>query len=184
MATASTAPRRQRSDGARSRETILRAAAQLATVDGIEGLSIGRLADHIGMSKSGLFAHFGSKEELQLAAIETAERIYADDVVAPAMAEQDGLPRLEALCDGFLSHVERRVFPGGCFFASVAAELDPRPGPVRDRIAEVARSWLTLLTQTVAEAQRRRELAGELEPEQVAFELNAFLALGNSLYQL
>src|SRR4051812_13335396 len=117
MATASTAPRRQRSDGARSRETILRAAAQLATVDGIEGLSIGRLADHIGMSKSGLFAHFGSKEELQLATVEKAQEVYEADVIKPAIEAAEGLERLEALCERFLSHVEREVFPGGCFFA-------------------------------------------------------------------
>src|SRR5215217_6915889 len=84
------APRRTRSDGRRSREKILVAAAQLATVEGIDGLSIGRLAEDIGMSKSGLFAHFGSKQELQLAAIDTAERIFTDDVLAPAMAESDG----------------------------------------------------------------------------------------------
>src|SRR3954451_21485863 len=104
MATeASTPARRQRSDGARSRETILRAAAQLATVEGIDGLSIGRLADHIGMSKSGLFAHFGSKEGLQLATVEKAQEVYDADVAAPALAEPDGVRRLEALCERFVS---------------------------------------------------------------------------------
>jgi AcrR family transcriptional regulator len=173
-----------RSDGRRSREKILLAAAQLATVEGIDGLSIGRLADHIGMSKSGLFAHFGSKEELQLAAISTAEEIFIADVVAPAQAEPEGLPRLEALCERFLSHVGRRVFPGGCFFASVAAELDTRPGRVRDRIAEVARGWMALLTEAGSAAQQHGELAASLEPRQLAFELDALLSLGNSLFLL
>jgi AcrR family transcriptional regulator len=176
--------RRSRSDGRRSREKILLAAAQLATVEGIDGLSIGRLADHIGMSKSGLFAHFRSKQDLQLAAIDTAERIFSDDVLAPAMAEPDGLPRLEALCDRFLSHVGRRVFPGGCFFASVAAELDTRPGPVRDRVTDVARTWMALLVNAAAEAQRRGQLDPDLDPEQLGFELDAFLSLGNALFLL
>src|SRR3954447_13626233 len=111
-----TAQRRTRSDGERSRATILSAAAKLATVDGLEGLSIGRLADHIGMSKSGLYAHFGSKEELQLAAIETASAIFEADVIAPAEQGATPLDKVQLLCEQFLSHVERRVFPGGCFF--------------------------------------------------------------------
>jgi AcrR family transcriptional regulator len=176
--------RRSRADGRASRERILVTAAQLATVEGIDGLSIGRLAEHIGMSKSGLFAHFGSKEELQLAAIETAEEIFVADVVAPAMAEQPGLGRLEALCERFLSHVGRRVFPGGCFFASVAAELDTRPGPVRERVVTVARGWLDLLCSSVADAQERGQLDATLAPRQLGFELDAFLALGNALFLL
>src|SRR4051795_9979224 len=89
--------RRRRSDGARSHQAILHAAAQLATVEGLDGLSIGRLAEHIGMSKSGLFAHFGSKEELQLATVEKAQEVYDAEVIAPALAEPDGVQRLEAL---------------------------------------------------------------------------------------
>src|SRR5512134_233284 len=137
--------RRSRSDGERSRRAILDAAARLATVEGLDGLSIGRLADHIGMSKSGLYAHFGSKEELQLAAIDTAEAVFAADVVEPAAQYPDGLPRLHATCERFLSHVERGVFPGGCFFASVVAELDTRPGRPHDRVVQIARSWMGLL---------------------------------------
>ncbi|MEF2162646.1 helix-turn-helix domain-containing protein, partial [Pseudomonas aeruginosa] len=102
---------------------ILHTAARLATVEGLDGLTIGRLAAETGMSKSGLFAHFGSKEELQLATIDTAEEIYEEDVLRPALQEE-GRARLEALCERFLSHVDRKVFPGGCFFASAAAELD------------------------------------------------------------
>jgi AcrR family transcriptional regulator len=176
--------RRSRADGRRSRERILLAAAELATVEGIDGLSLARLAGHLGMSKSGLFAHFGSKEELQLAAIDTAEAVFAEDVLAPAMAEPDGLPRLEALCERFLSHVGRRVFPGGCFFASVGAELDTRPGPVRERVAGVSRTWMGLLAQSAAEAQRRGELDPGIEPAQLAFELNSLLLLGNAVFLL
>src|SRR6476659_1937803 len=108
--------RRRRSDGERSRLTILRAAANLATVDGLEGISIGNLAAHIGMNKSGLYAHFRSKEELQLATVETAGQIFIADVVVPTESIADPLERVRALCEGFVSHIERRVFPGGCFF--------------------------------------------------------------------
>jgi AcrR family transcriptional regulator len=176
--------RRTRADGRRSRERILVAAAQLATVEGIDGLSIGRLADHIGMSKSGLFAHFGSKEELQLAAIDTAEGIFAADVLEPSMAEPSGLARLEALCSNFLSHVGRKVFPGGCFFFSVVAETSTRPGLVRERVVVVARAWMSLLVENVADAQHRGELDASLDPHQLAFELDSLLALGNTLFLL
>src|SRR5512132_272743 len=118
-----TRPRKRRSDGERSRSAILRAAGQLATVEGLDGLSIGRLADAVGMSKSGLFAHFGSKEELQLATIEAAGAIFIEDVVQPASVATTGIERLRLLTEGFLQHVENDVFPGGCFFASVAAEM-------------------------------------------------------------
>src|SRR5256885_17242433 len=107
--------RKPRADGQRSRRTILDAAAKLATIDGLEGLSIGRLAAHIGMSKSGLYAHFGSKEELQLAAIETASAIFDAEVIDPAEQGTTPLEKIQLLCEQFLSHVERRVFPGGCF---------------------------------------------------------------------
>src|SRR5438093_9153747 len=112
-----TQTRRPRADGERSRQTILRAAANLATIDGLEGISIGNLAAHIGMSKSGLYAHFGSKEELQLATVETAREIFDAEVVEPTQTIVDPLERLRALCDRFLSHLERRIFPGGSFFA-------------------------------------------------------------------
>ncbi|MFL5910190.1 MAG: TetR/AcrR family transcriptional regulator [Gaiellaceae bacterium] len=169
--------RRRRSDGERSRRAILDAAARMATVEGIDGLSIGGLARAIGMSKSGLYAHFGSKEELQLAAIDTAEEVFDADVIEPAMRAADGLPRVEALCEGFLSHVERGVFPGGCFFQSVAAELDTRPGPVRDRIVAFQAGW----SELVASALRA---AGLVSIEQLTFELTAMLAHANAVFLL
>src|SRR5437868_12001799 len=110
--------RRRRSDGDKSRAAILDAAAKLATIEGLDGLSIGRLADHIGMSKSGLYAHFGSKEELQLAAVDTAVEIFADAVIRPAREVEGAFARLEALCENFFGYLEKPVFPGGCFFAS------------------------------------------------------------------
>ena len=125
------------SKGQSSRATILLAAAKLATTKGLDGLSIGDLAAEVGMSKSGLYAHFKSKEELELATIETASDIFDREVLRPAMAAPAGSQRIRALADSFLAHLERRVFPGGCFFAAVAMELDTRPGPARDRVVEV-----------------------------------------------
>ena len=184
MSLQSTTERRRRSDGERSRRAILDASARLATVEGIDGLSIGGLARAIGMSKSGLYAHFGSKEELQLATIDTAEGVFNADVIAPAMQSDHGLPRAQALCERFLSHVERGVFPGGCFFSSVAAELDTRPGPVRDRITAFLSEWAELIASSLAAAQRQGDLNSDASIDQIAFELNAMLAQANAVFLL
>jgi AcrR family transcriptional regulator len=176
--------RRRRADGERSRQAILRGAANLATIDGLRGLSIGELAAHIGMSKSGLYAHFGSKEELQLATVATAREIFDAEVVQPTQAIADPLERLQALCEGFLSHLERRVFPGGCFFASAAAELDTHPGPVKDEIASVQQHWMDQLRQLIREAQKAGSLDSGEDPAQLAFELEAYLLMGNTAFVL
>jgi AcrR family transcriptional regulator len=172
--------RRRRSDGEKSRSAILREAAQLATVEGLGGLSIGRLAEAVGMSKSGLFAHFGSKEELQLATIETAGELFEQEVVAPALEAPTALARLRQLAERFLRHVEDGVFPGGCFFASVAAEMDTHPGPVRDRALGVIGEWTALLEGQAREAQAAGDLDAEEDPAQLAFEIDAFLLLANA----
>ena len=185
MATAETKDeRRRRSDGERSRRAILDAAARMATVEGIEGLSIGGLARAIGMSKSGLYAHFGSKEELQLATIATAEEVFDADVIEPAMRVADGLPRADALCDRFLSHVESGVFPGGCFFQSVAAELDTRPGPARDRIADFQVRWSARVASALRAAEAQGDLAADVNIDQLTFELNAMLGHANTVFML
>ena len=176
--------RKPRADGLRSRHVILDAAARLATVEGLEGLSIGRLAEHIGMSKSGLYAHFGSKEELQLATVETAAAIFQDDVIRPTEAVTAPLARLEALCEAFLSHLERRVFPGGCFFVSAAAEFDTHPGPVKEEVASFLRGWLATLEDLAARAQREGNLDASEDPAQLAFELDAYLLMANMAYVL
>ena len=121
----------------------------MATVEGLDGLSLARLADAVGMSKSGLFAHFGSKEELQLATIDAASTIFDELVIEPAGKEAAGLPRLRAYIALFLQHVEEAVFPGGCFFVSAMSELDAQPGPVRDGALAFSQRWLTLLAQQV-----------------------------------
>jgi AcrR family transcriptional regulator len=174
--------RKQRSDGARSRDTILREAAQLATVEGIDGLSISRLADAVGMSKSGLFAHFGSKQELQLATIEKAVELFNELVLDPANAAPTGHERLELLGELFFQHVENRVYPGGCFFSSVAAELDTRSGPVRDRAVECVNAWLGQLETAAATAQSEGSVSATEDPDQLAFELDAILLLANARF--
>jgi AcrR family transcriptional regulator len=169
------APRHPRADGERTRSAILRAAASLATVDGLEGLSIGNLAAAIGMSKSGLYAHFGTKQELQLATVDKAERILTEEVVQPALAASPGLGQLAAACEAFFSYVERRVFPGGCFFAATALEMGARPGPVKERVAAIQSGFTALLRSFAATALEQHELPAREDPDRLAFELHAIL---------
>jgi AcrR family transcriptional regulator len=170
--------------GQLTRAAILRTAAQLATVEGLEGLSIGDLANATGLSKSGLYAHFGSKEELQLATIEAARVTFVDDIIRPGLAAPRGIARLLATCEAFLLHVERKVYPGGCFFAAAAAEVGTRRGAVHDAIAEQQRRWLELLEQQAREAQELGELDPGLDPAQLAFELEALLVAANTTFIL
>jgi AcrR family transcriptional regulator len=174
--------RRRRSDGERSRQAILHEAAQLATVEGLEGLSLGRLADAVGMSKSGLFAHFGSKEELQLATIEAADVIFSELVVDPALSAATDLERLQQLAERFLQHVEDDVFPGGCFFASVAAEIDRHAPPVRDLALKTIGEWFGHLVAAAQGAQLEGQIDDDEDPVQLAFEIDAFLLLANVNY--
>jgi AcrR family transcriptional regulator len=175
-------PRKRRTDGERSRSAILREAAQLATVEGIGGLSIGRLAAAVGMSKSGLFAHFGSKEELQLATVDTACVLFDELVIDPALDAPTGIERLRRLVENFLGHVERGVYPGGCFFASVAAELDTHPGPVRDRAFRQIDGWVEQLESAIRDAQAEGAIAPDEDPGQLAFDLDAFMLMANAQF--
>ena len=174
--------RKRRSDGERSRAAILETAAQLATVEGLGGLSLSRLADGVGMSKSGLFAHFGSKEELQLATIERANEIFDTLVLEPAASASGGLERLKRLADGYLDYIEADTFPGGCFFASVLAEVDTQPGPVRDRLIRFLDDWLGRLTAAVRDAQVEGAIDPSEDPEQLVFEIEAAILLANTQY--
>ncbi len=163
--------------GTRTRESILRVAVDLGSVEGLEGLTIGRLADELKMSKSGLFAHFGSKEELQLATIAMAREIFVEHVVRPALASTEGIERLLALCQGWLGHVHGGVFKGGCFFTAASLEFDSRAGPVRDAIAATMKTWLSTLARAVEAAKKARHLKASVDPEQFAFEIYS-LAMG------
>jgi AcrR family transcriptional regulator len=174
----------RRAQGERTRQIILEAAVNLASAEGLEGLTIGRLAAELSMSKSGLFAHFGSKEDLQLATVEAARAVFIREVIRPALLADYGMPRLWKLCDTWLSYVQGGVFRGGCFFAAAAAEFDSRPGAVRDRIAEIMKEWLKLLSRTVVEAQEAGHLDGSVDSIQLAFEFNALELGANWAFQL
>lgn len=178
------AARARRAHGARTRQAILEAAVDIASEEGLEGLTIGRLAAELSMSKSGLFAHFGSKEGLQLATVEAARDVFVREVIRPAFEAPKGLARLWSLCDVWLEYVRREVFRGGCFFAAAAAEFDGRPGAVRDRVAAIMKEWLAVLGRSVAEAQSEGQLDPSAEAAQLAFELNALEMGANWAYQL
>jgi AcrR family transcriptional regulator len=170
--------------GERTRRQILDAAVDIASVEGLEGLSIGRLALKLEMSKSGLFAAFGSKVDLQLAAVDQAAEIFVEQVVRPAMAAPRGLPRLWSLCASKLDYMQREVFRGGCFFAAASAEFDGRPGPVRDRIAAHMKTWLELLAGAIRRAQDEGHLQRELDAAQLCFEIDSLAQGANWAYQL
>jgi AcrR family transcriptional regulator len=177
-------PKRSKEDAARTRSAILGRATALGSIEGLEALSIGRLAGELGLSKSGVYGHFGSKERLQLAAVETALVQFREAVWEPAADERPGLERLRAVMDAWLSYLERSVFPGGCFLTAASLEFDDRPGAVRDTVAAAWQRWLRVLANEVATAQAQGELAAELDPEQVAFQLNGYVMAGNWAKQL
>jgi len=163
--------------GAATRAAILDRAVDLASAEGLEGLTIGRLAAELEMSKSGLFAHFGSKQELQLATVSAAAGRFSAAVIEPALDSPDGAPRLRAMADSYLAHLDDGAYAGGCFWAATSAEYDDRPGPVRDAIAAALDGWL-------AELERQARLAGAAEPGRLAFELYAVVMGANSRYRL
>jgi AcrR family transcriptional regulator len=165
----------QPSKGAQTRAAILDRAVDLASAEGLEGLTIGRLAAELRMSKSGLFAHFGSKQELQLATIDAAAARFRAAVIEPTASVPDGAPRLRALSERYLDHLD--LYSGGCFWGATSAEYDDRPGPVRDAIALALDGWL-------AELERQAAIAGVEHPERFAFELYAVVMGANARYRL
>lgn len=174
--------RRRRSDGQRSHGAILDEAVRLATVEGIEGLSLARLADAVGMSKSGLFAHFKSKEELQLATVEAANELFEERVIEPATKASTGWERLSRLAEGYLAYLEVETFPGGCFFASTLAEMDMQPGPVRDRLVAFLGDWLGRIETAIRDAQAEGSIDPSEDAAQLTFEIEAALLLANAQY--
>jgi AcrR family transcriptional regulator len=171
--------RKPRDDGLKSRHAILDAAARLATTHGLEGLSIGELAQHIGMSKSGLYAHFKSKEELELATIDAAAEIFVNDVIRRVPESVRGAARVIALSEAFFQHLARRVFPGGCFFATVAAQLAPRPGRTRDRVSKLQEEWVAQFIAALSQACDNGEIQSNADLDQLAFEITAMLFRAN-----
>ena len=168
---------RRQEKGLRTREAILARAVDIASAQGLEGLTVGSLAEQLGMSKSGLFAHFGSKEELQLATVEMARQVFIEKVTRPAIGAPKGKPRLWSLIDHWLILVEKRVFEGGCFFTAASFEFDGRLGVVRDRIAEIMHEWIGAITRSVEGAQKVGHLDAKLDAKRLAFEVHA-IAIG------
>lgn len=168
----------RRARGDRTRDRVVRRAAEIASIEGLESLSLGQLSTDLGLSKSGVAAAFGTKQELQLATVAAAREIFVEHVVVPALAEPEGLPRLRAAIDAWLRYVHDGVFPGGCFMVAVMPEFDSRSGPVRDALAAARDEWLTFLAEQVKLA-RDDGASISLVPEDAAFEIDAVLAAAN-----
>ncbi|MEV0226528.1 TetR/AcrR family transcriptional regulator [Streptomyces sp. NPDC050704] len=166
--------------GNQTRQVILKRAVEIASVEGLEGLSLGRLASELKLSKSGVFALFGSKEDLQLATVTAAMKIYLAHVVHPARELPPGIDRLWRVCTGWLDYSRERVFPGGCFFYSASAEYDAREGKVHDTLAAAQANWVAFLEQTAAEARQAGEIEEGTDIPQLVFELVAFLEMANA----
>jgi AcrR family transcriptional regulator len=176
--------RKPRADGARTREAIVREAVSLATLHGLEGLSIGNLAHALDMSKSGIYAHFGSKQDLQLATVDEARRIFQTEVIDPALGAPAGLEQLVTICDAFFDHLARRTFPGGCFFAGATLEMGTRPGPVKEQIAAFQHELTALIRQFVVTAVEQHELPNNENPDALTFELNGIILAANTNFVL
>ncbi|GAA4536270.1 TetR/AcrR family transcriptional regulator [Amycolatopsis samaneae] len=166
--------------GDATRRAVLRHAVDVASVHGLDGLSLGGIATELSLSKSGVFALFGSKEDLQLATIKVADEIFAEHVLRPTAEVTPGIARLRALCDNWLSYCERRIFPGGCFFFNVGAEFDARPGRVHDAIAVAGKAFTRFITRTVTDAVRLGELAPGTDVARLAFTLHALGRAANA----
>jgi AcrR family transcriptional regulator len=156
----------------------------LASAEGLESLTIGRLAAELRLSKTGIFAHFGSKEQLQLATVDAAKQVFLEQVAKPSLSSARGLSRLRAMLESWLGYVERIVFRGGCFFSAAAAEFDSRPGRVRDEIAVLSKQWLEALQEEAAFAQKQKQLKDSVIPSQIAFELHAYVQEANWAFKL
>lgn len=157
----------------KTREAIVARAVDVASVEGLEGVTIGRLASDLGMSKAGVIGHFGSKADLQLAALSAASHVFVDQVWAPAADEEPGLPRLLEICDAWISHITRSPFEGGCFWTAASAEFDGRGGPVHEAVQARMRSWRKVLRAEILTAKEAGDLPPDLDPDQAVFELEA-----------
>ena len=184
MAEAPAAPStdRRRLRGEQTRQAILTHASRLASAEGLGAVSLQRLATDLGISKSGLFAHFGSKEELQLATVEEAGRIFTREVLKPGLKPPAGLARVWAMCSSYLSYLKRGVFPGGCFFEAAVAEFDSKPGPVRDAVVARRHYWVESLARAVRGAQGVEEVRADVDPVQLAWELDWILVGANGRF--
>jgi AcrR family transcriptional regulator len=170
--------------GERTKQAILSHASRLASAEGLGAVSLQRLATDLGISKSGLFAHFGSKEELQLATVEEAARVFTDEVLRPGLKAPAGLGRVWSMCNAFLSYLRRGVFPGGCFFEAAVSEFDSKPGLVRDAVVERRAYWVASLARAVRDAKAAGDIQRDVDAEQLAWELSCLLVGANGSFVL
>jgi AcrR family transcriptional regulator len=177
-------PRRSKEAVAETRAAVTQAAVERASVEGLEGLTIGGLAGDTEMRKSSVFSLFGSRLDLQRAALDAAVEQFRKEVWDPIAGEPPGLPRLLALCDTWLDYHRREVMPGGCFLTTATIEYDARPGPLRDATAETMERWLGVLEREAATAIETGELSADIDPADVAFQLNALAAAASYGFQL
>ncbi|MFF2087041.1 TetR/AcrR family transcriptional regulator [Nocardia sp. NPDC058176] len=164
--------------GARARATIARRAAELASVEGLDGLSIGRLATDLGLSKSGIATLFGTKEALQLAAVQAGRDIFVQRVIAPSLAVPRGIDRIRTLLDRWFAHIDEPPFPGGCFRVATLTEFSSKTGPVRDAVVADHAEWLGFLAAELTKARELGALSG-VDPDLLAFELDAIVSAAN-----
>ena len=177
-------PRRSVEETGRTRAAIISRAVDVASLEGLEGMTIGRLADDLDMSKAGVFAHFGSKEELQLRALEEATDIFRREVWKPNAERRPGLERLRGICESWVDYLERGVFPGGCFLSAASTEFDGRPGLVRDAVRAAALRWRRVLEAEARTARENGELPKSADPALIAFQLGGIALAANEAIQL
>jgi AcrR family transcriptional regulator len=177
-------PRSSAEASARTREAIIREAVERGSIDGLEGLTIGKLAGALRMSKAGVIGRFGDKEALQLAALDSAIATFRREVWERAADEPAGIARLQAVGEAWMSYLERDVFPGGCLLTAAAAEFDGRPGRLHDAIKDALDLWGRVLAREASIARDAGDLPDDLAPEQVAFEMNAVAMAVNQARQL
>ncbi|MFB6531185.1 MULTISPECIES: TetR/AcrR family transcriptional regulator [unclassified Streptomyces] len=166
--------------GNQTRRLVLGRTMDIASVEGLDGLSLGRIATELQLSKSGVFALFGSKEELQLSTIRAAAAVFAENVVIPLKDVPPGARRVRELCRNWLTYSSDRVFAGGCFFYAVSAEFDARTGPVHDAVAQARRDWNTYVETSLTEAQAVGDFTEDLDADQLAFEVVALMEAANA----
>lgn len=174
----------RRSDGEATHQAILDTAMNIASIEGLKSLTLGRLASEVGISKSGLYAHFGSKEQLQIETVHAASAVWMREVLMPGLEGETALDRLQGIPAAFFSYVERAVFPGGCLFAALLAEYDAESGPIHDLLAAGLLAYLELLESLVRDAQTDGDIRDDVDPSQIAFEIEGALHFANYAYVL
>lgn len=177
-------PRKSVAETRGTRKRILERGLSIASADGLEGLTVGRLASELGLSKAGVLGHFGTKEGLQLAVIDTAAEMFTREVPRRMPDTPPGLARLRAMCEAWVSYLERNLLPGGCFFTAAAAEFDGRPGPVRDAVAGRNARWQRELRRHVRHAVEAGDLPAGTDPDQMVYELFGIMLALNQFQQL